>query len=267
MIPRSPVARATLAVIAALSMFACGEPLESKKGAPSDLNASAEEIIGGFDAPGGSLNAVGTLGMKNRTGQYNFFCSATLIGPQTVLTAKHCAVVLKGALRGMKLVNLVPVYFAVGPDSVHPTELVEAIAADTSPLSQGGLVEMGNDVAVSFGGACGQLELNAMKPLLIHNVLRSIRLLADGCDSFEARCAAGIEPARARIAENLERSLMLVTALAPRLGYDASAKIAKKAHAEGTTLREAALALGLLTAVELDELLRPEEMIHPSIAG
>ena len=86
-----------------------------------------------------------------------------------------------------------------------------------------------------------------MKPLLIHNVLRSIRLLAEGCDSFEVRCAAGIEPARERIAENLERSLMLVTALAPRLGYDAAAKIAKKAHAEGTTLREAALALGLLT--------------------
>ena len=148
---------------------------------------------------------------------------------------------------------------SIMPGKVNPTQC-EALIMVSAQV-------MGNDVAVSIAGACGQLELNAMKPLLIHNVLQSIRLLADGCASFEARCAAGIEPARARIAENLERSLMLVTALTPRIGYDAAAKIAKKAHAEGTTLREAALALGLLTAGELDLLLRPEAMIHPSIAG
>ena len=148
---------------------------------------------------------------------------------------------------------------SIMPGKVNPTQC-EALIMLSAQV-------MGNDVAVSFAGAFGQLELNAMKPLLIHNVLLSIRLLADGCDSFEARCAAGIEPARARIAENLERSLMLVTALAPRIGYDAAAKIAKQAHAEGTTLREAALALGLLTPAELDELLRPENMIHPSIDG
>ncbi|MFS8067759.1 MAG: lyase family protein, partial [Byssovorax sp.] len=148
---------------------------------------------------------------------------------------------------------------SIMPGKVNPTQCEALIMLSAQVI--------GNDVAVSLGGACGQLELNAMKPLLIHNVLRSIRLLADGCDSFEVRCAAGIEPARERIAENLERSLMLVTALAPRLGYDAAAKIAKKAHAEGTTLREAALALGLLTAPELDALLRPEDMIHPTIPG
>ena len=148
---------------------------------------------------------------------------------------------------------------SIMPGKVNPTQC-EALIMVSAQV-------MGNDVAVSFGGAFGQLELNAMKPLLIHNVLLSIRLLADGCASFDARCASGIEPARARIAENLERSLMLVTALTPRIGYDAAAKIARKAHAEGTTLREAALSLGLLTADELDELLRPEEMIHPSIDG
>jgi len=148
---------------------------------------------------------------------------------------------------------------SIMPGKVNPTQCEALIMLSAQVI--------GNDVAVSMAGAGGQLQLNAMKPLLIHNVLRSIRLLADGCASFEARCARGIEPDRARIAENVERSLMLVTALAPRLGYDAAAKIAKKAHAEGTTLREAALALGLLTAPELDALLRPEEMIHPTIQG
>jgi fumarate hydratase class II len=93
--------------------------------------------------------------------------------------------------------------------------------------------------------------------------LGSIRLLADACTSFEARCAAGLEPNRARIREHLARSLMLVTALAPVLGYDAAARIARKADQEGTTLREAALALGLLTAERFDELVRPEAMLGP----
>jgi fumarate hydratase class II len=146
---------------------------------------------------------------------------------------------------------------SIMPGKVNPTQCEALIMLSAQVI--------GNDVAVSMAGAGGQLELNAMKPLLIHNVLHSIRLLADGCASFDARCAAGIEPNRARIAENVERSLMLVTALGPRLGYDAAAKIAKKAHAEGTTLREAALALGLLTAPELATLLRPEQMIHPMI--
>src|SRR5262249_28420357 len=101
------------------------------------------------------------------------------------------------------------------------------------------------------------------KPLIIHNVLHSVRLLADASESFEEHCARGIEPSRARIQEQLGRSLMLVTALAPRLGYDRAAEIAKKAHKDGTTLKEAVLALGYLTAEEFDQEVRPEGMIGP----
>ena len=102
----------------------------------------------------------------------------------------------------------------------------------------------GNDVAVNVGGASGNFELNVFKPLIVHDVLQSIRLLADAALSFEEHCARGLEPNLPRIREQLGRSLMLVTALAPRLGYDRAAEIAKKAHREGTTLREAAVALG-----------------------
>ena len=123
---------------------------------------------------------------------------------------------------------------------------------------------LGNDVAISIGGASGNFELNVFKPLIVHNVLQSVRLLADAAESFEEHCARGIEPNRPRIREQLERSLMLVTALAPRLGYDHAAEIAKKAHREGTTLREAAVALGYLTAEEFDREVRPERMTGPS---
>ena len=118
-------------------------------------------------------------------------------------------------------------------------------------------------MAVTVGGASGNFELNVFKPLIIHHVLPSVRLLADACASFEAHCARGIEPDRARIREHLERSLMLVTALAPRLGYDRAAEIAKTAHREGLTLREAALRLGYLTAEEFDREVRPEKMVRP----
>ena len=122
----------------------------------------------------------------------------------------------------------------------------------------------GNDVAVNIGGASGNFELNVYRPLIIHNVLQSIRLLADGMASFDAHCARGIEPNRERIGELLERSLMLVTALNPHIGYDKAAAIAKKAHREATTLKEAALALGYLTEEEFDRWVKPERMIGPS---
>jgi len=122
----------------------------------------------------------------------------------------------------------------------------------------------GNDVAVNIGGASGNFELNVYRPLIIHNVLQSIRLLADGMASFDAHCARGIEPNRERIGELLERSLMLVTALNPHIGYDKAAAIAKKAHREGTTLKEAALALGYLTEEEFNRWVKPERMIGPS---
>ena len=120
---------------------------------------------------------------------------------------------------------------------------------------------MGNDVAVNIGGASGNFELNVYRPLIIHNVLQSIRLLGDGMASFDAHCASGIEPNRARIEELLERSLMLVTALNPHIGYDKAAAIAKKAHREGTTLKAAALALGYVSEEQFDQWVRPERMI------
>jgi fumarate hydratase class II len=141
------------------------------------------------------------------------------------------------------------------PGKVNPTqcEALTMIAAQV----------MGNDVAVGIGGASGNFELNVFKPLIIHNVLQTIRLLADGMASFDEHCARGIEPDRERIAQLVERSLMLVTALSPHIGYDKSAEIAKRAHHEGTTLKVAALALGYVTAEQFDGWVQPARMLGP----
>jgi len=145
---------------------------------------------------------------------------------------------------------------SIMPGKVNPTQC-EALTMLCAQV-------LGNDVAVSVGGASGNFELNVYRPLIIHDVLQSIRLLADGMSSFDAHCARGIEANRERIGELLERSLMLVTALNPHIGYDKAAAIAKKAHREGTTLKEAALALGHVTEEEFDRWVRPERMIGPS---
>ncbi len=142
---------------------------------------------------------------------------------------------------------------SIMPGKTNPTQ-AEALTMAAAQV-------MGNDVTVGLAGLSGHLQLNAFMPVLAHAVLQSCRLVADGCESFREHCAAGIEPNRARIADNLERSLMLVTALAPHIGYDAAARIAKAAHATGKTLREAALELGLVTAEEYDEWVRPERMV------
>jgi fumarate hydratase, class II len=118
----------------------------------------------------------------------------------------------------------------------------------------------GNDVAINFGGALGNFELNVFRPMIAHNFLQSVRLLADGMRSFNDHCAVGIEANRERIAELVGRSLMLVTALNPHIGYDKAAQIAKKAHKEGTSLREAAIATGFVTAEQFDQWVRPEKM-------
>jgi fumarate hydratase class II len=118
-----------------------------------------------------------------------------------------------------------------------------------------------NDVAIGIGGASGNFELNVYKPLIAHNFLQSVRLLADGMTSFESHCIRGIEANRERIVDLLERSLMLVTALAPHIGYDRAAEIAKRAHRDGSTLREAALALGHVTADDFDRWVRPAQMV------
>jgi fumarate hydratase class II len=144
---------------------------------------------------------------------------------------------------------------SIMPGKVNPTQ-AEALTMVCAQV-------FGNDVAVTFGGASGNFELNVYKPLIISNVLRSIRLLSDASESFEEHCARGIEPDHERIREHVGKSLMLVTALAPRLGYDKAAQIAKKAHADGTTLKEAALALGYLTEEEFDRDVRPEKMVGP----
>ncbi|HCM9253677.1 TPA: class II fumarate hydratase [Enterobacter cloacae subsp. dissolvens] len=120
---------------------------------------------------------------------------------------------------------------------------------------------LGNDVAVNMGGASGNFELNVYRPMIIHNVLQSVRLLADGMESFNAHCASGIEPNRERISQLLNESLMLVTALNTHIGYDKAAEIAKKAHKEGLTLKASALALGYLTEAEFDAWVRPEAMV------
>jgi fumarate hydratase, class II len=119
----------------------------------------------------------------------------------------------------------------------------------------------GNDVAINFGGASGNFELNVFRPMIAHNFVQSVRLLADGMASFNDHCAAGIEPDRERIAELVGRSLMLVTALNPHIGYDKAAQIAKKAHREGISLRDAAIATGFVTAEQFDAWVRPENMV------
>jgi fumarate hydratase, class II len=142
---------------------------------------------------------------------------------------------------------------SIMPGKVNPTQ-VEALTMVSAQV-------MGNDVAVNFGGASGHFELNVFKPLIIHAFLQSSRMLADGCRSFEEHCARGIEADEGRIRELVERSLMLVTALSPHIGYDRAAEIAKKAHHDGSTLREAALGLGYVSAQDFDRWVRPEAMI------
>ena len=142
---------------------------------------------------------------------------------------------------------------SIMPGKVNPTQC-EALTMLACQV-------MGNDVAVNMAGASGNFELNVFKPVIIHNVLQSMRLLADGALSFEEHCARGIEADRSRIAELVQRSLMLVTALNPHIGYDKAAKIAKAAHVQGLTLREAALASGFVTADQFDAWVRPEAMV------
>ncbi|MHB1557457.1 MAG: class II fumarate hydratase [Isosphaeraceae bacterium] len=142
---------------------------------------------------------------------------------------------------------------SIMPGKVNPTQS-EAMTMVASQV-------MGNDVAINFGGALGNFELNVMKPLIIHNFLGSVRLLADACASFDEHCASGIQPNRARIDDLLRKSLMLVTALNPHIGYDNAAKIAKNAHARGITLRESAIESGLLNGEQFDEWVRPEDMV------
>ena len=145
---------------------------------------------------------------------------------------------------------------SIMPGKVNPTQ-AEALTMVCAQV-------MGNHVTITVAGASGHLELNVFKPVMIYDLLQSIGLLADGTRSFTDNLVVGIEPNRDRIAALVGESLMLITALNPHIGYDNAAKVAKKAFADGTTLREAALALGLVTAEQYDEWVQPEQMIRPS---
>jgi fumarate hydratase, class II len=145
---------------------------------------------------------------------------------------------------------------SIMPGKVNPTQC-EALTMVCVQV-------FGNDAAVAFGGSQGNFELNVYKPVMIHNVLESVQLLADACGAFNDHCAVGIEPNRERIDEHLNASLMLVTALNRHIGYDKAAEIAKNAHKKGLTLRDSALGLGYVTADEYDAWVVPVEMTHPS---
>ncbi len=145
---------------------------------------------------------------------------------------------------------------SIMPGKVNPTQC-EALTMVCVQV-------MGNDAAVGFAGSQGNFQLNVYKPVMIHNVMHSIRLLTDACISFNDNCVVGIEPNRERIEYHLVESLMLVTSLNPHIGYDNAAKVAKKAYVENITLKEASLTLGLLTEEEFDKFVRPENMVGPS---
>jgi fumarate hydratase class II len=144
---------------------------------------------------------------------------------------------------------------SIMPGKVNPTQC-EAITMLCAQV-------MGNHVAITIGGANGHFELNVFKPLIIHNILQSIRLLADGCISFTNHCIRDIQANTSRIAELLDKSLMLVTALNPHIGYDNAAQIAKKAYHDGISLKDAAIKLGLLTETQFYEWVKPQNMIGP----
>src|SRR6266571_2598076 len=144
---------------------------------------------------------------------------------------------------------------SIMPGKVNPTQ--------SEAMTMVCVQVMGNDVAVTVAGSQGNFELNVFKPVMIRNFLHSAAILADVCGTFREFCVEGLQPNRERIAELVDGSLMLVTALSPRIGYDKAAEIAKKAHHEGTTLREAALSLGYLSEAEYDEAVRPERMVGP----
>jgi fumarate hydratase class II len=144
---------------------------------------------------------------------------------------------------------------SIMPGKVNPTQC-EAMTMVATQV-------FGNDATINFAGASGNFELNVYKPVIIFNLLQSIRLIADACESFTDHCVVGIQANEVNIKKNLDNSLMLVTALNPHIGYDNAAKVAKKAHKEHSTLKESAVALGLLTAEKFDEVVRPEKMIGP----
>ncbi|MEP7209154.1 MAG: class II fumarate hydratase [Casimicrobiaceae bacterium] len=199
------------------------------------------------------------------------------------LSAHDAMVVVSGALRNlagalMKIANDVRWYASgpragIGEITVPDNEPGSSIMpgkinpTQCEALTMAAVQAFGNDQAVAFAGSQGNFQLNVYKPVMLHNVLESIAVLADAVRSFDARCAAGIEPNLPHIRRHLEDSLMLVTALNPHIGYEKAAEIALAAHRDGKTLREVAVALGYVTAEDFDRWVRPEDMVGPTTGG
>jgi fumarate hydratase class II len=238
-----------------------------------------EELALGGTAVGTGLNAPPEFGEKaaKRIAELTGFPFVTAPNKFEALAGKDGLVHAHGALKTLaasltKIANDIR-WLASGPRSgigeitIPANEPGSSIMPGKVNPTQSEAMTMlcaqvfGNDVTINIGGASGNFELNVFKPVMIYNFLQSARLLADGCDSFREKLVVGIEPNVERIRENVERSLMLVTALNPHIGYDNAAKIAKKAHTENTTLREAAIALELVTGEQFDEWVRPENMV------
>ncbi|HWV62301.1 MAG TPA: class II fumarate hydratase [Oxalicibacterium sp.] len=245
------------------------------------LQSPLRELAAGGTAVGTGLNAHPEFGVRiaaelaRRTGVP--FVSAP--NKFASLAAHDALVAVHGGLKTlaaamMKIANDVR-WLASGPRSglgelgIPENEPGSSIMPGKVNPTQSEAVTMlccqvfGNDVALNIGGASGNFELNVFKPLLAHNFLQSVRLLADGIASFDEHCAHGIVAHRDRIADLMARSLMLVTALAPHIGYDKAAQIAKQAHKDGSNLRDTAIALGMVSGEDFDRWVQPKDMIHP----
>ncbi|MDO9420094.1 MAG: class II fumarate hydratase [Herminiimonas sp.] len=255
--------------------------LEYAGSAITALQPALHELAAGGTAVGTGLNTHPEFGVRIATelAQRTGVPFKTATNKFAALAAHDALVSVHGGLKTfaaamMKIANDVR-WLASGPRSglgelsIPENEPGSSIMPGKVNPTQSEAVTMlccqvfGNDVAINFGGASGNFELNVFKPLLAHNFLQSVRLLSDGINSFDEHCAHGIVANRDRIDELMGRSLMLVTALAPHIGYDKAAKIAKQAHHDGSTLKETALGLGFVTSEEFDLWVQPQDMIHP----
>jgi fumarate hydratase class II len=242
------------------------------------LEAVSELALGGT-AVGTGLNAPKGYDVlvAKRIAELTGFPFVTAPNKFEALAAHDAMVELSGALKRsavslMKIANDIRMLSSgprsgigelIIPDNEPGSSIMPGKVNPTQPeaLSMVCAQVIGNDVAVSFGGATGHFELNVFKPVIASNVLQSARLIGDACVSFNDKCAEGIEPNLPIIKQHMENSLMLVTSLNPHIGYENAAKIAKKAHKENKTLREAAVELGLVTSAQFDEWVRPEKMV------
>src|SRR5579872_3816742 len=255
--------------------------LEAVTGGIRQAEAGLYELALGGTAVGTGINAHPRFGevAARKIAEETGHPFVTAANKFAALSAHDALVSLSGALRTlagalMKIANDVRWYASgpragIGELTIPENEPGSSILpgkinpTQCEALTMVAVQVFGNDQAVAFAGSQGNFQLNVYKPIMLHNVLESIELLAQACRSFTERCAKGIEPNEQRIKQNLDRSLMLVTALSPHIGYEKAAQIALTAHREGSTLREAALKLGFVSADQFDQWVRPSDMTHP----